>query len=186
MVNDESGQRYFDVDIMGTRSVDVYAFGVTAFVLGPSNAGTDQGMYEVNRGSNGDLPQTALEGLVEDAIIGVRIVPIVIGSLSTPENRTISVVTDNVDPTLVPIPPGTRKVQIINHDGAAAAALFEIEFDSGDDGTALINAVQGRVNINAGESKSDVVLVPNCVQLIFYPIGLAVTTAWSIIFTVDP
>jgi len=33
MVHDESGQRFFDVDVIGTRSFTVYAFGVTVFLL---------------------------------------------------------------------------------------------------------------------------------------------------------
>src|SRR5690606_24855794 len=90
MVFDESGQRFYGVDILGNRSFDLYAWGVTAFVLGPST------MYEVNRGTGGNLPLTPLRGLVEDSIIGVRIVPIVINSTQNTENRTITVVTNNI------------------------------------------------------------------------------------------
>lgn len=188
MVFDESGQRFYDVDIMGNRSMDVYAWGVTAFVLGPGNFGAvpEQSMYEVNRGNGGNLPQTALAGLVEDAIIGVRIVPIVINSTQNVENRTITVLTNNVDVTRVPIPPGTRKVQVISHETAAVAALYDIRFDSGDDGTFIGSAVQGLIDINAGESKSDVVLVPNSSQITFTPLGGAPAVAgWSLIFTVE-
>jgi hypothetical protein len=187
MVNDESGSRFYDFDIMGTRSVDLYAWGVTASILGPGNFGTDQGFYQVNRNSGGtDVPQVEFGGLVENAIIGVRIIPIVIASLGEPENRTITALTNATDPTRVPIPPGTRKLQIINHDSAAAAALFDITFDSGNDGAFPGNSTQGVININAGETKSDVVLVPNCVQVIFTPQLLAAATAWSLIFSVDP
>jgi hypothetical protein len=160
---------------------------VTASILGPGNFGTDQGFYQVNRNSGGtDVPQVEFGGLVENAIIGVRIIPIVIASLGEPENRTITALTNATDPTRVPIPPGTRKLQIINHDNAAAAALFDITFDSGNDGSFPGNSTQGVININAGETKSDVILVPNCVQVIFTPQLLAAATAWSLIFSVDP
>lgn len=188
MVFDESGQRFYDVDIMGNRSLDVYAWGVTAFVLGPGNfeAVPEQAVYEVNRGTGGNLPQTAFAGLVEDAIIGVRIVPIVINSTQNAENRTITVLTNNTDETRVPIPPGTRKVQVISHESAVAAATYDIRFDSGDDGTFIGSANQGIININAGESKSDIILVPDSVQIVFTPgVGAPATAGWSLIFTVE-
>jgi len=187
MVFDESGQRFYDVDIMGNRSLDVYAWGVTAFVLGPGNFGAapEQAMYEVNRGTGGNLPQTALAGLVEDAIIGVRIVPIVINSTQNVENRTITVLTNDVDVTRVPIPPGTRKVQVISHESAAIAAAYIIRFDSGDDGTFIGSAVQGIININPTESKSEVLLVPNSTQITFTPTPGAPVAGWSLIFTVE-
>lgn len=188
MVFDESGQRFYDFDIMGNRSIDVYAWGVTVFILAPANVGAipEQAAYNVNRGSGGNLPQTALGGLVEDAIIGARIVPIVINSTQNTENRTITVVTDPaIDRTYVPIPPGTRKVQVINHDSAAEAATWRIFFDAGDDGTFVGSSEMGNIDINVGESKSDVVLVPTCAQIIFEPSPGIAVTGWSLIFTVE-
>ena len=188
MVFDESGQRFYDVDIMGNRSLDVYAWGVTAFVLGPGNfeAVPEQSVYEVNRGTGGNLPQTPLAGLVEDAIIGVRVVPIVINSTQNTENRTITVLTGNVAPTRVPIPPGTRKVQVISHETAAIAASYIIRFDSGDDGTFIGTSGQGIININPAESKSDIILVPDSSQIVFTPGGGSPAVAgWSLIFTVE-
>lgn len=189
MVHDESGQRFYDVDILGNRSFDFYGWGVTAFVLGPANvdAVPEQSMYEVNRNTGGAiLPQTPFAGLVEDSIIGVRIVPIVLNSTQNPENRTITVITNDVDETRVPIPPGTRKVQIICHEPAIVASTYSIRFDSGDDGTFVGNASQGIININAGESKSDVILVPNSSQIVFTPLlGAPAAAGWSLIFTVE-
>ena len=188
MVFDESGQRFYDVDIMGNRSLDVYAWGVTAFILAPGNFGSvpEQSAYEVNRGSGGGLPQTGLAGLVEDSLIGVRIVPIAVNSTQNSENRTITVITNNVDVTRVPIPPGTRKVQVISHEAAAIAGTYLITFDAGTDGTFAGSSTLGILNINAGESKSDQVLVPNSAQLLFTPPGgLAASHGWSIIFTVE-
>ncbi len=188
MVFDESGQRFYDVDIMGNRSLDVYAWGVTAFILAPGNLGAvpEQTTYEVNLGTGGNLPQTGLAGLVEDALIGVRVVPIVINSTQNAENRTITVLTNDTDVTRVPIPPGTRKVQIISHETDVIAATYDISFDSGDDGTFAGRSDQGIININAGESKSDIILVPDSVQILFTPLGGAPLVAgWSLIFTVE-
>ena len=188
MVNDESGQRYYDVDIMGNRSLDVYAWGVTAFILAPANIGQvpEQSAYEVNRGSGGGLPQNPLGGLVEDAIIGVRIVPIVINSTQNTENRTVTLVTSGLIPTRVPIPPGTRKVQVICHDPPAVASAYRIDFDAGTDGTFVGRSDMGILNINAAQSRSDVVLVPNSAQIIFTPLGPAPPVAgWSLIFEVE-
>lgn len=190
MVFDESGQRFYDVDIMGNRSMNFYAWGVTAFILAPANVGSvpEQAAYEVNRGTGGNIPQTQFAGLVEDAIIGVRIIPIVINSTQNEENRTITVITSNVAAgiTRVPIPPGTTKVQVISHETAAIAATYLIQFDSGNDGTFVGRSDQGIIDINAGESKSDVLLVPDSSQILFTPgVGSPVSAGWSLIFTVE-
>jgi hypothetical protein len=188
MVQDESGQRFYDVDIMGNRSLDVYAWGVTAFILAPANAEfvPAQGAYEVNRGSDGGLPQASLSGLVEDSMIGVRIVPIVINSTQNTENRTITLVTDGTTAVRVPMPPGSRKVQVICHEPPAVAFAYRIDFDAGNDGTFVGRSDMGILNLNAAQSRSDVVLIPNSSQIIFSPLGPPVPTAgWSLIFEVE-
>ena len=192
MVFDESGQRFYDVDIMGNRSIDVYAWGVTAFILAPGNFYENvpqQAAYEVNT-QNGALPtpQTAFEGLVDDSIIGVRIVPIVINSTQNTENRTIAISTPaQVIQTRVPIPPGTLKVQIICQEGALVAADYLIRFDAGDDGTFVGRSDLGIIDINVGQSRSDVVLVPSSSQILFDFVGAGVVSVvgWSIIFVVE-
>lgn len=191
MAFDESGQRFYDVDILGNRSIDIYAWGVTAFILAPGNfyeGQPNQAAYEVDT-TPGITPnaQTQLAGLVEDAIIGIRIVPIVINSTQNVENRTIAVVTPgNTDTTRIPIPPGATKVQVISHETAAIAATYTIRFDAGTDGTFAGRSDMGIIDINAGQSRSDVVLIPNSVQiLITPPPGNVSTAGWSLIFTVE-
>ncbi|MHC4433707.1 MAG: hypothetical protein ACYTBS_17850 [Planctomycetota bacterium] len=155
MAFDESGQRFYDVDVMGNRSLDIYAWGVTAFILAPGNfyeGRPEQAAYEVST-QNGGLPtpQTAFEGLVEDSIIGVRIVPIVINSTQNTENRTITVVTPaRPEDTRIPIPPGTLRVQVICHEDPTIAATYTIRFDAGDDGTFLGRSDLGIIDINPG------------------------------------
>lgn len=194
MVFDESGQRFYDVDIMGNRSIDVYAWGVTAFILAPGNfyeGIPQQAAYEVNTQNGGQpIPQTAFEGLVDDSIIGVRIVPIVINSTQNTENRTIAITTPGqIIQTRVPIPPGTLKVQVICQEGATTAADYLIRFDAGDDGTFAGRSDLGIIDINAGQSRSDVVLVPSSSQILFDYVGADPpgpgAVGWSIIFVVE-
>jgi len=189
MVFDESGQRFFDVDVLGNRSFDVYAWGVTAFILMPGNADDiTQTSYEVDRGSDGNIPQAPLSGLIEDALIGVRVVPIAVNSTQNDENRTITAVTDGINITRVPIPPGARKVQVISHESSTLATSYDIRFDAGNDGTFIGRSDLGIIDINAGETKSDVILIPNAVQIIFTPPAPPpppVTAGWSLVFTVE-
>jgi len=193
MAFDESGQRFYDVDVLGNRSLDIYAWGVTAFILAPGNfyeGFPEQAAYEVNT-QNGGLPtpQTALEGLVEDTLMGVRIVPIVINSTQNTENRTITVVTPGgagvVADTRVPIPPGTLKVQVICHEAFAVASTYTLVFDAGDDGTFLGRSDLGILDFNPLQSRTDLVEVPNSAQIIIRPPNDPGIVGWSFIFVVE-
>jgi len=193
MAFDESGQRFYDVDMLGNRSLDIYAWGVTAFILAPGNfyeGVPEQTAYEVNTQNGGiEVPQTEFEGIVEDSIIGVRIVPIVINSTQNVENRTVTVVVPAgtpADPARVPIPPGTLKVQVICHDGAAAASAFNLRFDAGNDGTFLGRSDLGILDFNPGQARTDLVNVPNSTQIIITPnADPSPETGFSFIFVVE-
>lgn len=190
---DESGSRFYDVDVLGNRSLDIYAWGVTAFILAPGNfyeGVPEQAAYEVNTQNGGiAVPQTQLEGLVEDSLIGVRIVPIVINSTQNTENRTITVVTPSgagvVAPTRVPIPPGTLRVQVLCHDGPIVAAAYTLQFDAGDDGTFLGRSDLGLLEFNPGQARTDLMLVPNAAQIIITPPNDPGIVGWSFIFVVE-
>lgn len=191
LIHDESGGRYFDVDVLGNRSFDVYAWAVTVFILVPGNVGTDQGGYEVNRGSGGNLPQQALSGLVEDSIVGARVVPIAINSTQNEDQRTITIVTGNAADTRVPIPPGAKTVQIFSHEVLGDAQNYRIFFDAGNDGTFVGRSDLGVIELNAATRSSDPVLIPNAVQIIFEPFPGPIPPApppangWSLVFTVE-
>lgn len=187
LIHDESGGRYFDVDVLGNRSFDVYAWAVTVFILVPGNAGTDQGGYEVNRGSGGNLPQQALSGLVEDSIVGARVVPIAINSTQNEDQRTITIVTGNAADTRVPIPPGAKTVQLFSHEVLGPAQNYRIVFDAGDNGTFLGRSDLGVIELNPTTRSSDPVLIPNAVQIIFEPIAPLppADNGWSLVFTVE-
>lgn len=197
LIQDESGGRYFDVDIMGNRSFDVYAWAVTTFILVPGNGGTDQGGYEVLRvptppgATTNPAPLQTLSGLVEDSIVAARVVPIVINSTQNEDQRTITIVTGDVANglTRVPIPPGAKTVQVISHEALSAAANqgYRIYFDAGNDGTFVGRSDLGLIDLNPGTRSSDPVLIPNAAQIIFDPFdpGLGAINGWSLIFTVE-
>jgi len=189
MAFDESGQRFYDVDVLGNRSLDIYAWGVTAFILAPGNfyeGFPEQAAYEVNTQNGGQpTPQTAFEGLVEDSIIGVRIVPIVINSTQNTENRTLTTVTSGPGETRIPIPPGTIKVQAFCQEGAAIAATYTLRFDAGDDGTFLGRSDLGILDFIPGTARTDIVLVPNAAQIIIDPPQDPGVVGWSFVFEVE-
>ena len=199
LIQDESGGRYFDVDVLGNRSFDVYAWAVTTFILVPGNAGTDQGGYEVLRvptppgATVNPAPLQPLSGLVEDSIVSARVVPIAINSTQNTDQRTIVIVAGNVanGPTRVPIPPGAKTVQVISHEALlplpAVNQGYRIFFDAGDDGTFAGRSDLGLIDLNPGTRSSDVVLIPNAAQIIFAPVdpGLGPVNGWSLIFAVE-
>lgn len=195
LIQDESGGRYFDVDVLGNRSFDVYAWAVTTFILVPGNFGTDQGGYEVLRvptppgaGVN-PAPLQQLSGLVEDSIVGARVVPIAINSTQNTDQRTITILTGNIaaGATRVPIPPGAKTVQVISHEVLGPAQNYRIFFDAGDDGTFVGRSDLGIIDLNPGTRSSDPVLIPNAAQIVFEPFAPdpPPINGWSLIFTVE-
>lgn len=183
LIHDESGGRYFDVDVLGNRSFDVYAWAVTTFILVPDGA------YEVNT-TPGITPQAqaTFEGLVEDSIVAARVVPIAINSTQNEDQRTITTVVGNAVSTRVPIPPGAKTVQVISHEALAGAPNqgFRIFFDAGDDGTFVGRSDLGEIDLNPGTRSSDPIFIPNAVQIIFEPVAPpAVSNGWSLVFTVE-
>lgn len=193
LIQDESGGRYFDVDVLGNRSFDVYAWAVTVFILVPGNAGTDQTGYEVLRVPTppgavvNPAPLQSLSGLVEDSIVAARVVPIAINSTQNEDQRTITIVTGNAADTRVPIPPGAKTVQVISHEPLGTAQNYNIFFDAGNDGTFAGRSDLGLIDLNAGTRSSDPVLIPNASQIIFSPFAPLPPAAngWSLIFTVE-
>jgi len=183
LIHDESGGRYFDVDVLGHRSFDVYAWAVTTFILVP------EGGYEVNT-TPGINPQAQaqFEGLVEDSIVAARVVPIAINSTQNEDQRTITTVVGNAASTRVPIPPGAKTVQVISHEALAGVPNqgFRIYFDAGDDGTFVGRSDLGEIDLNPGTRSSDPVFIPNAAQIIFEPVAPpAVSNGWSLVFTVE-
>jgi len=126
MVFDESGQRFVDVDVIGTKTMQVYGFGVTVFALIKEEG------YEIDRQRNDNEP---LAGIVDQSVVGARIIPIRTNFTENPHNRTVTVSHPGGDPSsvvTVPIPPGSRKLQVYSIDGAVRFTEYLITMSTGD------------------------------------------------------
>jgi len=185
MIADESGQRFFDVDVVGTRSINVYAFGVTVFALIK-----DEG-YEIDRQSD-DNP--AFDGMVDQSIIGARIIPIRSNQTQNPNNRTVTIshpggIVQSV--ALVPIPPGARTAQIRCLDGPAAFDAYTVSFIDADPlsaGTSGALGGEGIINRETvkATSSSTIYRIPNSNLISFVNVMGAPPTLWSVVFEETP
>ncbi len=185
MVHDESGQRFFDVDVIGNRNFSVYGWGVTVFGL------VKTGGYEVDF-QNPDMiiPLTGNAVGVEDDIFAGRIVGIFANRTDNIQNRTITVTVDpavsGLLPVIVPIPPGARKVQVIAHDVQPAAPALPVwDFDFWF-GRAVSRPTVGRFTFNVGQSKTAIIQIANAPSLAITPANaLLPATSFSIIYQVE-
>lgn len=183
MVHDESGQRFFDVDVIGNRNFSVYGWGVTVFGL------VKTGGYEVDF-QNPDMiiPLTGNSVGVEDDIFAGRVVGIFANRTENIQNRTITVNVDpavsGLQPVIVPIPPGARRVQVIAHDAQPLGVpVWNFDFWFG---RAVSRPDVGRFTFNAGQSKTAIVQIANAPSLAITPgnAGLP-ATSFSIIYQVE-
>jgi len=178
LVHDESGGRYFDVDVLGTRSFNLYGFGVTVFLLIKENG------YEVNTADEEQNRPIISDAGTEDDIVGARIVPIKTNATQNSSIRTITTTADrDLGDTYVPIPPGAKRVQVINHDGAAEAALWEINF-AYNRVTAAARPDVGKIDMIPGLARSPVMEIPNAPAISFSAGPGTPATQWSLAFEV--
>ena len=180
MIHDESGQRFFDVDVIGTRSFTVYAFGVTVFLLVKPPG------YEVDEQNPDSLIPIDANGLgVEDDIVGARIVPIFTNRTESIQNRTISITIDAVGRTIVPIPPGARRVQIFSNEPGPALlpVILQFWFGRGSFGS---RPDLGIIDWEPGQSKTAMVEIPNASAISINVLGIPpVPTGFILIFEVE-
>ncbi len=187
MVHDESGQRFFDVDVLGNRSFSVYGFGVTVFLL------VKTGGYEVD--AQNPTANAALDGGsvgVEDDLIGARILGIFTNRTESVENRTLTI---RIDPAnfggaslerVVPVPPGARRVQIFA-DTPLPGPAWDVEFWYGR-GLSGGRPDVGEIDFNAGQSRTSIIDIPNAPSIAFRPLNPAATptTVFTLVFEVEP
>jgi len=183
MIHDESGQRFVDVDALGTRSLGMYAFGVTVFAL------IKEAGYEIDRQRNDNPPLGP--GLIDQSIVGVRIIQVRSDDTKNPSNRTVSVATPGAGfgPTAVPIPTGARRVKIYSLDGVAAVGTHTITFATVDplDTTAPILGSQGFVDfLTLSPAATTIFDIPNSNAILITPSIAAVPSLWSFAFEVTP
>ena len=182
MIHDESGQRFFDVDVIGTRSFSVYAFGVTVFLLVKPPG------YEVDEQNPDSLIPIDTAGLgVEDDIVGARIVPIFTNRTENIQNRTISITIDSVDRRIIPIPPGARRVQIFSNEPLPEALPWLVQFWTGR-GAFASRPDLGIIDFQPGQSKTAIIEIPNASAI---SIGTLINpppvpTGFTLIFEVEP
>jgi len=191
LVQDVSGGRYFDVDVMGTRSINVWAYGVTVFSMIPD------GGYEVRTSAGGQDPgpQQGFGGLVEDSIVGARIFQMALedgDQFKDQVTAQVRVDADSDPPTplsptgsvLVPVPPGAREVQgYCAAPGLNAQRLaYTSQFDAG---LALPQTSLGQIVLDpvTGRTPSPI-LVPNCNNIAFIPQDGALLSSFTLVWTV--
>jgi len=183
MIHDESGQRFVDVDVIGNRSMNVYAWGVTVFLLVKGDG------YEVDS-QNEDSIRT-LDGPqdlgYEDDVVGCRVLPIFSNLTENIQNRTISITIDPaVSPNIqrvIPIPPGARNVQIFSNEPDPGGVPWELQFWTGRAGIGRPDL--GDIDWIPGQSKTPVVQIPNASAIAITPRGPAPATGFSLVFEVE-
>lgn len=182
MVHDESGQRFYDMDIIGNRHMTFFAWGVTVFVL------VKRPGFEFDE-QNPQINEIEADGY-EDDIIGARILPIFTNKTESRQIRTISVTIDPSEFTgarrVIPIPPGARKVQIFSNNPDPAGSGFEAEFLYGRIDLAARSDV-GTIDFIGGQSKTGIILIPNAPSIAIRPTDpQAAVTGFSLAFEVEP
>ena len=188
MIHDESGQRFFDFDVIGTRSFDVAAYAVTIFILLPNN-GLELSQLDPNAPLSSGQP-AVFDGIVQDAIVGARVVPGAFEPLprEIQQTQTISLAGE-VAAARMPIPPGAKTVQIYSQGTAAADLAYAIEFEAvtpTDVDPSAATVAMGPIVIDPATFRSDIIDVPNAASIAFRG-GIAPDpNSFIAVFTVDP
>jgi len=180
---DESGGRFFDVDILGTRSFSFYAFGVTANILLPNAPDGSDISVEINAQAT---TQPALgPGLVEDSFAAARIIPIFQNATQIIDTITSTVTVPLGGVGSIQIPPGTTRVQLrTSFDRTAIPADYIIAFSAGPAFTAP-NSV-GQIFVIPGTTETDTIEVPNANFITFVDsVGVPSLKTWIATFTVE-
>lgn len=180
---DESGGRFFDVDILGTRSFSFYAFGVTASILLPNAPDGTQLGFEINAQAT-TQPQLG-PGVVEDSFAAARIVPIFQNATQIVDSvtRTVEVLAGGA--SSLEIPPGTTRVQLrTSFDRTAIPADYVIGFSAAPTSSAA--ASLGQIFVIPGTTETDTIEVPNSKFIVFVDsVGAPSLKNWIVTFTVE-
>ena len=186
MVHGESGQRFFDADVIGNRSFSLYGWGATVFLL------VKQDGYEVDaQNPSANTPLTGSDTGVEDDLIGGRVVGIFTNKTESIQNRSLAITIDppafGAQPRIVPIPPGAKRVQIFSTAPGPLTALWRLDFWYG---RALSGARPdvGRIDWTGPQSRTSIVDIPNAPSIAITPLNPGITpiTSFSLVFEVEP
>lgn len=182
-VYDESGGRFYDVNIHGTESFSFYGWGVTTYILLPSLNGVTQG-FEVDSTNLAATPVFP-DGTAENTLATGRIIPTF---------QNVSITTDQVTATVtvpggggsgfITIPPGARGVRIRANFGVAAVSpAYEINF-------AVVPATGrpaalGAISLLPGRLETALIDVPNATFIAFASTGPDPEVEWIATFVVE-
>jgi len=163
-IHDESGSRFFDVNVIGTRSFTLYAFGVTVFALLPSVI-IDGERIVIGSEINAQNPSTTpigVSGLVEDSIFSARIIPAFQNATQIVDNITLSVNVPSGGEAFVEIPPGASQLNILQVNGPLPVN-YTIQFSANNTlAPSPIQAGAGLINIS-----DPFIRVPNAKFVVF-------------------
>ena len=185
-VYDESGSRFFDVNIHGTSSFSVYAWGISTFILLPSLDGEAQGA-EVDVQNLSNL--TLRPGLIENTLATGRIIPIFQNATQITDQvtRTVSIPSGAAGGTgAIPIPPGARAVRIRANIGVAPGALspvYRINFSVAP--SPIRTFAMGRIFLLPGRLESALMAVPNATFIAFDAGPLDPAVEWIATFVIE-
>jgi hypothetical protein len=191
MIHDESGLRYFDFDVIGTRTFDVAAYAVTIFVLLPTN-GLELSQLDPNALTVAGTP-AVFAGILQDAMVGARIVPAPFEPLERriQQTQTISMAIGGAVGRM-PIPPGARTVQLLSQLTTSGALSYEILFEavsSIDTDPSAALATLGPIVIDPVTFRSDIIEIPNAATIAWRSVAGPpdpIPNSFIAIFTVDP
>lgn len=186
MVHDESGQRFFDADMIGNRSFSLYGFGATVFLL------VKQDGYEADfQNPSMNTPLIGNDSGVEDDLIGGRVVGLRTNRTESIQNRTLTIRIDPAAfgglplPRIIPIPPGAINVQVFTNTPDPNAD-YELDFWYG---RALATGLPevGRIEFNGASSRTAIIKIPNAPSIAITPTNPAAgITNFSFVFEVEP
>jgi hypothetical protein len=184
LVQDESGGRFFDVDVLGTRSFSIYAFAVTVFILLPETPDGVQLGAEVDA-NNPDQNLQRGRGVLEDSLCAARVVPIFQNATQIPDNITRTVEIPAGTTGFLEIPPGTTRVQIrSSFDRTPLPADYVIGFSVAP--TLLAGNALGAIFVIPGTVETDSIEVPNAKFIVFTDSAIApLDRTWIATFTVE-
>jgi len=181
MVHDESGQRFFDVDVVGTRSLNLYAWGVTVFALIKEEG------YEIDRQG---ADQEQFNGMLDQAIAGARIIPIRSNFTQNVNQRTVSIfIPAEIAISIVPIPPGAKTVQAFCADGSAGFARFSVLFGDIDPINSGVSGAIGTLGVidpEPGTGTSEIYRIPDSNAIFLVRIVGLVPTIFTFVFEETP
>jgi len=184
-VFDESGSRFYDVNIHGTSGFSFYGFGVTTSILLPQTvAGVPLGS-EVNAIDPGATP--ILLGGIENTLATGRIIPTFqnVTQITDQVTRTVTVPSAAAGGSaFMPIPPGARAVRLRKSTvGAVLGATYFIGFSSAP--SAARPAALGVINRLVGRDETQLIAVPNATFIAFTAGGGDPEADWVATFVVE-